>query len=323
MGFGARWCAVFAVAVACAGAVGAVGRPRAEPMPTKPSPVVVELWPEGVPGLAPGGGPEKIVGGHVTNVSVPTLTVFAPPAGTSKGVAGIVCPGGGYMVLAVDKEASELTRWLNAIGVTVFVLKYRVATQRHPAPLRDVLRAVRLVRSRAAEWGIDPKRVGVFGSSAGGHLAASAATLFDAPEGKTGAPLDATSARPDFVVLQYPVITMAGAATHAGSRDALLGPKPTAELLARVSLERQVTAATPPAFLIHTAEDKSVLAENSMLFYQALRAAGIPSELHLYEKGPHGFGIKPGLGPTSDWPRRAEDWMRAHGWLESQAPVVR
>ena len=178
-----------------------------------------------------------------------------------------------------------------------------------------MLRAVRLVRSRAAELGLDPARIGVFGSSAGGHVAASAATLFDSPEGKTGAALDAVSARPDFVVLQYPVITMRGPAVHAGSRDALLGPHPPAKLLDRVSLERQVTRQTPPTFLVHTQEDTTVPADNSILFYQALRAAGVSTEMHLYEKGPHGFGIKPGLGPTSDWPKRCEEWMRAHGWL--------
>ena len=234
-------------------------------------------------------------------------------------MAAIVCPGGGYVRLAVDKEGSELTRWLNGLGVTAFILKYRVAPQQHPAQLRDVLRAVRLVRSRAAELGLDPHRIGVFGSSAGGHLAATAATLFDAPEGKTGAALDAVSARPDFVVLQYPVITMREPHVHAGSRHALLGDHPSPELLDRLSVERQVTRQTPPTFIIHSQEDAAVPVENSLLFYQALRAAGVSTEMHLYEKGPHGFGIKPGLGPTSDWPKRCEEWMRAHGWLESPA----
>jgi acetyl esterase/lipase len=311
-------CLCTVVGVASAIALAARTNATAHPMPVKPNippATSIDLWPEGVPGPVVDVGPEKIVDGRAVNVTIPTLTVFAPAAGTSNGLAGIVCPGGGYVRLAVDKEGSEITRWLNSLGVTAFVLKYRVAPQRHPAPLRDVLRAVRLVRSRAAEWGIDPKRIGVFGSSAGGHLAASAATLFDSPEGKTAAALDAVSARPDFVVLQYPVITMKGPAAHGGSRDALLGAGASAALLDRLSLQQQVTAATPPAFILHTAEDKSVPAENSLLFYQALRAAGVSAEMHLYEKGPHGFGIKPGLGPTSDWPKRAEEWMRAHGWL--------
>jgi acetyl esterase/lipase len=280
------------------------------------NPKPIELWPEGVPGPVVAAAPEGIENGHVVRVSIPTLTVYAPPPGKANGAAAIVCPGGGYMVLALDKEGVELTRWLNDIGVTVFMLKYRIAPQQHPAPLRDVLRAVRLVRSRAAEFGVDPHRIGVVGASAGGHVAASAATLFDAPEGKTGAALDAVSARPDFAVLLYPVVTMSAPAVHAGSRQALLGPHPTPAVMEHLSLERQVTRQTPPTFLVHTAEDTSVPAENSILFYRALLAAGVPTELHLYEKGPHGFGIKPGLGPTSDWPKRAEEWMRAHGWLD-------
>jgi acetyl esterase/lipase len=279
------------------------------------NPKLIELWPEGVPGPIVPAAPEGVEGGHVVRVSVPTLNVFAPPAGKANGAAAIVCPGGGYMVLALDKEGAELTKWLNDLGVTVFLLKYRIAPQQHPAPLRDVLRAVRLVRSRAAELGVDPHRIGVVGASAGGHVAASAATLFDAPEGKTGAALDAVSARPDFAVLLYPVVTMSAPAVHAGSRQALLGPHPTPALMEHLSLERQVTRLTPPTFLVHTAEDASVPAENSILLYRALLAAGVPAELHLYEKGPHGFGIKPGLGTTSDWPKRCEEWMRAHSWL--------
>lgn len=208
-----------------------------------------------------------------------------------------------------------MQRWLNGVGVTVFLLKYRVTPYQHPAPLLDVLRAVRLVRSRAAEWGVDPHRVAVFGSSAGGHLAASAATLFDASEGKTGAALDKISARPDFVVLAYPVITMRPPVAHGGSRKNLIGDFPSEDLVKRVSVERQVTHDTPPVFIVHTQEDQSVPIENSLLFYQALRAAGVPVEMHLYEKGPHGFGLRPGLGPTSEWPKRCEEWMRFHGWL--------
>jgi acetyl esterase/lipase len=304
----ARAAALLPIACLLAGAEAARAAPGAEPM-------VIPLWPEGVPGPIAPAPPEHVEDGRVVDVSVPTLTVFRPPAGKANGLGAIVCPGGGYVRLAVDKEGSELTRWLNGLGVTAFVLKYRVAPQRHPAQLRDVLRAVRLVRSRAGELGVDPHRIAVFGSSAGGHLAATAATLFDAPEGKTGAALDAISARPDFVVLQYPVITMRDPFVHAGSRHALLGDHPPAELVDRLSLEHQVTRQTPPAFLVHTQEDASVPADNSILFYQALRAAGVSAEMHLYEKGPHGFGIKPGLGPTSDWPKRCEEWMRAHGWL--------
>jgi acetyl esterase/lipase len=280
---------------------------------------VIPLWPEGVPDAKPDAGEEKVEDGRVSNVHVPTLTAFLAPAASATGTALIICPGGGYVRLAVTKEGSALTRRLNALGVSAFVLKYRLVEYGHPAPLRDALRAVRLVRSRAKELGIGPDRIGVMGSSAGGHLAASAATLFDAPEGRTGAALDATSARPDFVALLYPVITMSAPSVHAGSRRALLGESPSAELIQRLSVEAQVTKDTPPAFLVHTFEDASVPVENSLLFYQALRRAGVPAEMHLFEKGPHGFGTAAGLGPTSEWPRRFEDWLRFHGWLDRAA----
>ena len=153
------------------------------------------------------------------------------------------------------------------------------------------------------------------GASAGGHVAASAATLFDAPEGRTGAALDATSGRPDFVALLYPVITMEAPFAHAGSVKALLGATPSPEAIARLSLERQVTPQTPPMFIVHTAEDVSVPLENSLMFVAALRRARVPTEFHMYERGAHGFGIAPDLGPTSWWQERLADWMRAHGWL--------
>ena len=280
---------------------------------------VIPLWPEGVPGAKPGGGEERLVDDRVSNVQVPTLTVFPADPARAVGTAVIMCPGGGYVRLAITKEGNGFARILNDIGVTVFILKYRLVEYGHPAPIQDVLRAVRLVRSRAAEFGIDPARIGVMGSSAGGHLAASAATLYDAPEGRTGAALDAVSARPDFVALVYPVITMKPPFAHMGSRKALLGAAPSEALVERLSVETQVTAATPPAFLVHTGEDASVPLENSILFFQALRKAGVPAELHLFEKGAHGFGTAQGLGPTSDWPARLEGWMRAHGWL-TRAP---
>ena len=287
----------------------------AQPAVAVAVPVVMDLWPEGVPLRQPHAPAEHVEDGRVYNVNVPTLAMFAPPRGTANGLAIIVCPGGGYARLAVDKEGSEMQRWLNGVGATVFLLKYRVTPYQHPAPLLDVLRAVRLVRAHAAEWGVDPRRIGVFGSSAGGHLAASAATLYDAPEGKTGAAIDKVSARPDFVVLTYPVITMRPPIAHGGSRKNLLGDFPSEELVNRLSVDRQVTRSTPPAFIVHTQEDQSVPLENSLLYYQALRAAGVPVEMHLYERGPHGFGMRPGLGPTSEWPRRCEEWMRFHGWL--------
>ncbi|MDP2138662.1 MAG: alpha/beta hydrolase [Candidatus Didemnitutus sp.] len=277
---------------------------------------VIPLWPEGVPDAQVGAPPEYIKDDRVFNVQVPTLTLLLPAPGTANGTAAIICPGGGYERLSVSNEGNGMARWLTAQGVTCFVLKYRLKEYGHPAPLRDVLRAVRLVRSRAAEFGLDPDRVGVFGSSAGGHLAATAATLYDHPLGKTGHELDAVSARPTFVVLQYPVILMEGPFIHSGSRKYLLGPNPDAALVALLSVDRQVTKDTPPAFLMHTAEDASVPLENSMAYYSALRRAGVDAELHLYEKGPHGFGLRTDLGQTSEWTKRCEEWMRSHGWLK-------
>ena len=279
-------------------------------------PVVLPLWPEGVPDAKPDGGSEYVEDERTYNVQVPTLSYLAAPADRANGAAVIICPGGGYTRLAVTIEGNPTARWLNSLGVACFVLKYRLKEYGHPAPLRDVLRAVRLVRSRAAEFGVDPARIGVFGSSAGGHLASCAATLFDHPAGKTGHALDAVSARPAFAILQYPVILMEGPHVHRGSHDNLIGRNPPADLVALMSTDRQVTAQTPPVFLVHTAEDTSVPLENSLAFHAALRRAGVPAEMHLYEKGPHGFGMRRDLGPASDWPRLAGEWMQHHGWLK-------
>jgi acetyl esterase/lipase len=281
------------------------------------NPTVIPLWPEGVPGAKPGLGAEQNDNGHIANVSQPTLTVYAPAVDKPNGTAVIICPGGGYSNLSAEREGVQYANWLSTLGVTPFVLKYRLKEFGHPAPLQDVLRAMRIVRSRAAEFKINPARIGVMGSSAGGHLAASAGTLFDDPAGKTGPALDATNARPDFLILMYPVITMDDPAVHAGSRKALLGEKPKPELLKLMSLEKQVTANTPPTLLIHTQEDKTVPIENSILFFQALTRAGVPAEMYLFEHGAHGMGMKAGLGTASEWPRRAEEWLRDRGLLEA------
>jgi acetyl esterase/lipase len=276
---------------------------------------VIDLWPEGVPNSIPNAAPEREEAGRIYNVSVPSLSVYPAAPALAKGMAAIVCPGGAYARLAVAKEGVGLTRWLNRLGVTVFLLKYRTAPFHHPAQLQDVLRAMRLVRKDAAKWAVDPHRLGIFGASAGGHLAAAAGTLFDSDEGKTGAILDQVSARPDFLVLMYPVITMKEPYVHVGSRQSLLGDNPTEVQINAQSLELHVRGDTPPAFMVHSQEDRSVPVDNSILFYQALRSAGVSVEMHLYELGPHGFGLQPGLGATSEWPHRCEEWMHAHGWM--------
>jgi acetyl esterase/lipase len=277
---------------------------------------VIDLWPEGVPDLKPDATPENDVGGgRFTNIHHPTLTVYAPPADKANGTAIIYAAGGGYIRVAVGPNGGDVTRWLNGLGITVFVLKYRNVEYGHPAPLRDALRAVRMVRSRAAEFGVKPDRIGMLSGSAGGHLTASAGTLYDAPEGRTGAALDKVSGRPDFLVLIFPVITMEEPYVHAASRRALLGEHPSEELKHHLSVDEQVTKDTPPTFLVHSSADTTVPVENSLLFYQAMRRAKAPMEMHLYPVGPHGSGMDPKLGPTSEWPRHCESWMRFNGWL--------
>jgi acetyl esterase/lipase len=278
-------------------------------------PTVIPLWPEGVPHARDIGPEVHQDGGRISNVSMPTLTVYEGGIDRPTRTAVIICPGGGYGMLSNTREGVQYANWLSTLGVTCFVLKYRLAEFGHPAPLQDVLRAVRIVRSRAKEFGIDPNRIGVMGSSAGGHLAASAGTLFDHADGKTGAPLDTLSARPDFMILMYPVITMDDPTAHAGSRKNLIGENPTPELHRLMSLEKQVTAATPPTLIIHTQEDKAVPVDNALLFFQALTRAGVPGELYVFEHGSHGMGMRDALGTASEWPKRAGEWLRNRGLL--------
>jgi acetyl esterase/lipase len=276
---------------------------------------VVPLWPEGVPGLRADAAPEQVVNNRIVGVHYPTLTVYAPEAGKANGTAVIFCPGGGYVKLSIGEGGGYETKLLVSEGVTVFMLKYRMVEYGHPAPLQDVLRAVRLVRSRAAELGVTPERIGVLGQSAGGHVAACAGLLWDAPEGKTGAELDAVSARPDFVTLVYPVITMTEPLAHRGSREALIGKEPAAELVEKLSLEKHARKDAPPFFIAATMADKSVPVQNSLRFYEALLGAKVPTEMHVYAQGSHGDSLDPQYGPTALWPARMIEWMRFNGWV--------
>jgi acetyl esterase/lipase len=276
-------------------------------------PKIIELWPEGVPNLKTNWSEEKIVNGRITNVHKPTLLEFAPT--NQNGTAIIFCPGGGYVRLSIGAGGGAETKNLNALGVTVFILKYRMVEYGQPAPLQDVLRAIRIVRSRAAEFGVKPDRIGVMGASAGGHLAACAATMWDDPEGKTGSKLDDVNARPDFCALIYPVITMEDPFAHKGSRTALLGKNPSPELIEKYSVEKHVRKDTPPVFVVETEADKTVPVENTLHFYQALRNAGVPAEMHVYAQGSHGNSLDPQYGPTAEWPKRLEEWLRFNGWV--------
>jgi acetyl esterase/lipase len=273
---------------------------------------VIPLWPEGVPGWKDI-GPERVTGLTYTHISNPRLIVSPPPAGTpSTGTAIIYCPGGGYIHVATGGGIPEL---FNPLGVTVFTLLYRCQEFGEPAPLQDVLRAVRLVRAHAAEFGLNPRHIGVLGGSAGSHVAATAGTLFDDSLGKTGAPLDAVSARPDFMILLFSVLSMEDPNASVATRRALLGSNPTPEMMAHYSVEKQVTRHTPPAFLVHTQGDKTVKLENELQFYAALRQNDVPTELHLYPIGTHGSGLDPNFGPTALWPKLCEEWMRFNGWV--------
>ena len=272
-------------------------------------PKVELLWPKGAPGAV--GTEER---------DKPTLTIYLPPADKATSTAVVVCPGGGYGGLAVGHEGKDPAEWLNRHGIAAFVLRYRLGPRyRHPAPLQDAQHALRIVRSRAKEWGVDADRIGIWGFSAGGHLASTAATHFD--EGKRDAddPIERVSSRPDFAILCYPVITLRPPHAHMGSRRNLLGDKPDEALVDSLCNETQVTSKTPPTFLFHTNEDTAVPPENSILFYSALRKAKVPAELHIYQNGRHGVGLAVGLGATAAWPDQLAAWLKARGLLGSRA----
>lgn len=227
-------------------------------------------------------------------------------------------------MLAVDHEGRQVAEWLNSLGVAAFVLKYRLGPRyHHPAMLHDAARAIRLVRSRAAEWGLDPRRIAIMGFSAGGHLASTAGTHFDAGKPEAPDPIDRVSSRPDRMILVYPVIALDPPYGHGGSKKNLLGDNPPADLVRSLSNETQVTAETPPTFLAHTNADTGVPAENSLLFVMALRRARVPVEFHLFEKGQHGLGLGSGakqfgIAPDpvfQEWPRLCAHWLRAQGFL--------
>ena len=274
-------------------------------------PIEVPLWPQGTPG-APSWAKAHFLGGKAPNrsmrdVHTPNLTVY-PAKQKAPSAAVLICPGGGYAALSIDKEGHEIARWLAERGVCGIVLKSRLPRPTghvygHGAPLADLARALEIVHGRSAEWSLDTKRIGVMGFSAGGHLAATASAHLAGPR------------RPAFSILIYPVISMRPQMTHMGSRHQLLGPDPGEDLLSRYSLEEQVGPKTPPAFLVHTSNDP-VDVRNSLAYYSALQENKIPSELHIYDRGGHGYGMRAKDLPVGQWPAALERWLGVRGIID-------
>jgi acetyl esterase/lipase len=272
-----------------------------------PAQSVVPLW----------DGPAPQSRGTTPN-DIPTLTVFLPEKAGQAASAIVICPGGGYEELASDYEGANEARWFQEHGVGAFVLKYRLPSHgyRHPVPLLDAQRAIRLVRSHAADWKINPAKVGIMGFSAGGHLASTVDTHFDAGIPQAADPVDKQSCRPDFAVLVYPVISMKDGITHQGSKINLLGPKPDPALVENLSNETQVTPQTPPTLLVHALDDHTVPIENSRLMLAALQKAGVPSALQEYPHGGHGFGFGPNQkNAPPGWLDKAYGWLKAQGFM--------
>jgi acetyl esterase/lipase len=269
-------------------------------------PQLIRLWPKAAPGAL---GEE--------DRDLPALTAYSAVNPRTSGTAVIVAPGGSYHALATNHEGRQVANWLNALGITAFVLRYRLGPRyRHPVELGDAQRAIRLVRSRAQEFGILPDRVGMMGFSAGGHLASTTGTHFDTGDPTAPDPVDRVGCRPDFLILAYPVISFTAPYTHQGSEENLLGANADTKLREELSNELHVTAQTPPTFLFSTSTDTVVPPENTVAFYLALRKAGVPAEMHVFERGPHGVGLALGDPALREWPTLLANWLRARGLLE-------
>jgi acetyl esterase/lipase len=251
----------------------------------------------------------------VRNVQKPDIAVFIPSKKNSTGEAVVICPGGGYGVLAYDWEGSDIAHWLNSQGIAAIVLKYRLPGSKsniipHKSPLMDAQRAMRMVRANATAWNIDPGKIGIMGFSAGGHLASTLSTHYDAGDPSSSDPVEQLSCRPDFSILVYPVISFTGEFQHSGSRRNLVGKDADEALVEYYSNELQVTEDTPPAILIHSDDDEGVPVENSIAYYKALRANKVSSELHIYPYGGHGYSLAIGQGHLATWPDRVIEWIR-------------
>jgi len=297
--------ALAALALGTAASGAQTPAPPAQPaLPPMTPAAFIKLWTR-----APGAVGDSII-------DQPSITVYLPPKAKATGAMAVVFPGGGYSHLATEKEGNMTARWLNDLGVAAGVVQYRLGMRyHHPSMLQDAQRAVRTARLHAAEWGVDTARIGVVGFSAGGHIASSVGTHFDAGTPSSVDPVERMSARPSFMVLVYPVITMDSTFTHRGSLQNLLGDHPDPALVRLMSSEKQVTATTPPTFLVGTTDDRTVPIENSLAMYKALRDAKVPVEMHIFETGAHGFGMGTGNPVLSTWAEICARWMRARGIL--------
>jgi acetyl esterase/lipase len=278
----------------------------APPPPILQEPQTILLWPDGAPGRLGTEDRDK-----------PAITAYMPPNTAGPMTAIIIAPGGSYRSLSMNNEGRSPANYFNSLGIAAFVLRYRLGPQyHHPIQLGDAQRAIRTVRSRAAEWHIAPDRIGIMGFSAGGHLASTASTLFDAGNPGASDPIDQAGSRPDFAVLAYPVITLVEPWAHQVSKTMLLGDAPDAGLARSLSTETRVTAATPPTFLFHTNADATVPVENSVHYFLALRKAGVPAELHVFKDGRHGIGLGMQDRALAEWPTLLANWLRAGGFLK-------
>ncbi len=278
---------------------------------------IIKLWPEEIPFSSGVIGAEEITDrGHVQNIQDPTITVYLPEKENATGAAVVICPGGGYRLLAINHEGHDVAKWFNEFGVIGIVVKNRLPTSdnitnKSEVALIDAQRAVRMTRYYASDWGIQTDKIGIMGFSAGGHLASTVGTQFDKGISNSKDPIQKLSSRPDFMILMYPVISMSEDFMHKGSMKNLLGENPTEEQMLRFSNEKQVTADTPPTILIHSSDDKGVLVANSIKFYEALFQNGVSAELHIFNSGRHGFGLGRNDGSSHNmWKENCEAWMK-------------
>jgi acetyl esterase/lipase len=272
-------------------------------------PAAMLLWAGGAPGAVGDADDDK-----------PTITAYIPASNPTR-TAVVIAPGGGYQHLSMVKEGSDVAAWLNARGVAAFVLKYRLGPKYHnPIELGDAQRALRTVRADAAKYGIAPDHIGMWGFSAGGHLTASAGTMFDAGNAAATDAIEQQSSRPDFLILSYPVITMEDPYVHKGSRTYLLGDSPAQSVMDAMSAELHITAQTPPTFLFTTTDDRTVPVMNSVMFYSALVKAGVPAEMHIFQHGAHGSGLAPANPQLAVWTELLIKWMRERGYAAAATP---